>query len=67
MAGTSTLTGSGWIANGQPRSDESMYGVPYFTGKPQDGVGKNGDLTIDPVARKIYEKVAGAWSAGTSY
>ncbi len=67
MAGTSTLTGSGWLAQGQPRSDEASYGVPFFTGQPPQGVGQPGDLTIDKVARKIYENVAGTWSAGTSY
>jgi hypothetical protein len=68
MAGTSTYTpGSGWTAAGQPRSDFDYAGVAFFSGQPPQGVGKPGDLSIDKTARKIYENVAGAWSAGTSY
>lgn len=67
MAGTSTLTGSGWLAYGQPRTDDKPYGIPVYPGQPQQGVGSPGDLTIDLVGRKIYENVAGTWNAGTTF
>jgi hypothetical protein len=68
MAGSSTLGGSGWTANPTPdtRFTKSVS-VAAVPGKPDDGVGINGDLVIDTTNRKIYEKTAGAWSAGTSY
>ncbi|MDN7848116.1 hypothetical protein [Burkholderia seminalis] len=63
MSGTSQLTGSGWLAYGAPRTDDKPYGVPYYSGKPQDQVGENGDVTIDPVTLTVYKKTAGAWAA----
>lgn len=63
MSGTSELTGNGWLAHGAPRTDDKPYGVPYFSGAPQDEVGADGDLTIDPMTLVVYKKTAGAWAA----
>jgi hypothetical protein len=68
MAGTSTLGGSGWTAN--PMYDTRFaknVSVANTPGQPAAGLGADGDLVIDTVGRKIYEKTAGSWSAGTSY
>jgi hypothetical protein len=67
MAGTSTLSGSGWTANPQPDQRYPTIWVPLVVGQPAAELGAPGDLAIDRVNRKIYENVAGTWSAGTSY
>lgn len=68
MAGTSTLSGSGWTANPVPDTrfgiNVSVAAVP---GQPAAGLGKPTDVVIDTVGRKLYENVAGTWSAGVSY
>lgn len=68
MAGSSTLSGSGWTANPTPdtRFDKTIS-IPSVNGQPAAEIGKAGDLAIDVVARKLYENVSGTWSAGTSY
>lgn len=68
MAGSSTLDGNGWTANPTPdtRFDKTIS-IPSVTGQPAAEIGRPGDLAIDVVARKLYENVAGAWSAGTAY
>jgi hypothetical protein len=68
MAGSSTLSGSGWTAN--PMYDTRFaknVSIATTPGQPAAGLGTDGDLVIDTVARKIYEKTAGSWSGGTSY
>lgn len=68
MAGNSDFTpGVGYTAN--PRPDERLKRqfVPVFVGQPPVDFGRDGDLSIDTTNRKIYEKTAGAWSAGTAY
>ncbi|WLE60291.1 hypothetical protein [Burkholderia plantarii] len=67
MAGTSTLSGSGWTANPTPDQRYPTIWVPIVSGKPAAQLGSPSNLAIDPVARKLYENVAGTWSAGTSY
>jgi hypothetical protein len=71
MPGNSDFTpGTGWTAN--PRPDFRWEGppqnfVPVFAGQPPVDAGRNGDLSVDIVGRKIYEKTGGAWNAGTSF
>lgn len=67
MAGSSTLGGSGWTANPTPDQRYPTINVPLVVGQPAAQLGTAGDLAIDKVNRKIYENVAGTWSAGTSY
>jgi hypothetical protein len=73
MAGNSDFTpGVGWTAN--PMPDGRLRGpsptpvfIPVFAGQPKNDYGQNGDLTVDFVGRKIYEKTGGAWNAGTAF
>jgi hypothetical protein len=68
MAGTSTLGGSGWTANPTPDTRfAKTISIPSVIGQPAAEIGAPGDLAIDVVARKLYENVAGTWSAGTPY
>ncbi|WP_213768997.1 hypothetical protein [Caballeronia sp. dw_19] len=68
MAGSSTLTGSGWQANPTPDTRFAInVSVAAVPGQPAAGLGKANDLVIDTANRVIYENVAGTWSAGTSY
>ena len=67
MAGTSTLGGSGWTANDNPDQRYPSIWIPIVKGQPAAGLGKSGDLAIDPVARKLYENQNGTWTAGTAY
>lgn len=71
MAGNSTFTpGTGWTATPAPDFRESgppAEFVPVFAGQPLNDYGRNGDLSVDIVGRKIYEKTGGAWNAGTSF
>jgi len=71
MAGNSDFTpGVGWTAT--PRPDFRLEGppqvfVPVFAGQPTNDSGRTGDLSVDIVGRKIYEKIGGAWNAGTTF
>lgn len=68
MAGTSTLGGSGWTANPTPDTRFAKnVSIPFTLGQPAAEIGAPGDLAIDTVNRKLYENVAGTWSAGTAY
>ncbi|MGU2439555.1 hypothetical protein ACTXHA_04055 [Burkholderia cenocepacia] len=62
MSGNSQLGPDGWIATGVPRTDLSAIGIPFFLGQPPDGIGRTGDLSVDPSSLTIYRNTDGKWS-----